>query len=214
MKSPTYYRLLIVAASLLAASQLSARPVGFSELSLLVRMHEPETSIKKEVAERKLLRGLTQPQEGILKSQGASDSLIQSLRNSNLVVSKEEAVAVESAAARESSASSAEIHLAGHHRHVLVFDVALGHPINLSQWGGLDYEIAFYSYRFAGEDHIQPALIDNVGTRTVVFRTTPFLSEGETFKPGRFPRYAVDQFQRHRCSKFLFRFETCCSGLE
>src|SRR6266404_1650103 len=193
MKSPTYYRLLIVAASLLAASQLSARPVGFSELSLLVRMHEPETSIKKEVAERKLLRGLTQPQEGILKSQGASDSLIQSLRNSNLVVSKEEAVAVESAAARESSASSAEIHLAGHHRHVLVFDVALGHPINLSQWGGLDYEIAFYSYRFAGEDHIQPALIDNVGTRTVVSPIIPTggLSANETVTSDWFPTNGV-----------------------
>jgi len=191
MKSPTYYRLLIVAASLLAASQLSARPIGFGELSLLVRMHEPETSIKKEVAERKLLRGLTQPQEGILKSQGASDSLIQSLRNSNLVVSKEEAAAVESAAAREASASAAEIHPAGHHRHVLVFDVALGHPINLSQWGGLDYEIAFYSYRFAGEDHIQPAFIDNVGTRTVVYRSIPLESEGEVFTEDWFPTNGV-----------------------
>jgi hypothetical protein len=190
MKSPTYYRLLIVAASLLAASQLFARPIGFSELSLLVRMHEPETSIKKEVAERKLLHGLTQPQEGILKSQGASDSLIQSLRNSNLVVSKEEAAAVESAA-RESSASAVEIHPAGHHRHVLVFDVALGHPINLSQWGGLDYEIAFYSYRFAGEDHIQPAFIDNVGTRTVVYRSIPLESEGEVFTEDWFPTNGV-----------------------
>ena len=191
MKSPTYYRLLIVAASLLAASQLSARPIGFGELSLLVRMHEPETSIKKEVAERKLLHGLTQPQEGILKSQGASDSLIQSLRNSNLVVSKEEAAAVESAAAREASASPAEIHPSGHHRHVLVFDVALGHPINLSQWGGLDYEIAFYSYRFAGEDHIQPAFIDNVGTRTVVYRSIPLESEGEVFTEDWFPTNGV-----------------------
>ena len=191
MKNPTYYRLLIVAASLLAASQLSARPIGFGELSLLVRMHEPETSIKKEVAERKLLHGLTQPQEGILKSQGASDSLIQSLRNSNLVVSKEEGAAVESAAARESSASPAEIHPSGHHRHVLVFDVALGHPINLSQWGGLDYEIAFYSYRFAGEDHIQPAFIDNVGTRTVVYRSIPLESDGEVFTEDWFPTNGV-----------------------
>src|SRR5438477_5507311 len=187
MESPTYYRLLIVATSLLAASQLSARPIGFSELSLLVRMHEPETSIRNEVADRKLLHGLTQPQEGILKSQGASDSLIQSLRNSNLVVSKEEAVAVESAAARESSASAAEMHPAGHHRHVLVFDVALGHPINLSQWGGLDYEIAFCSYRFAGEDHIQPAFIDNVGTRTIVSRYKAFEIEGEAYANDWFP---------------------------
>jgi len=193
MKSPTYYRLLIIAASLLAASQLSARPIGFSELSLMVRMHESETSIKNEVAARKLLHGLTQPQEGILKSQGASDSFIQSLRNSNLVVSKEEAVAVESAAARESSASAAEMHPAGHHRHVLVFDVALGHPINLSQWGGLDYEIAFYTYRFAGEDHIQPALIDNVGTRTVVSPIIPTggLSANETFTSDWFPTNGV-----------------------
>src|SRR6267142_3577891 len=174
MKSPTYYRLLVLAASLLVASQLSARPIGFSELSLMVRMHESESDIKNDVAERKLLHGLTQPQEGILKSQGASDSLIKSLRDSNLVVSKEEAAAAESAAAaRESSASSAEIHPGGHHRHVMVFDVAFGHPINLSQWGGLDYEIAFYSYRFAGEDHIQPALIDQVGTRTVVSPLVP-----------------------------------------
>ena len=191
MKSPAYYRLWIVAASLLVANQLSARPIGFSELSLMVRMHESEASIKSDVAERKLLHGLTQPQEGILKSQGASDSLIKSLRDSNLVASKEEAAASESAAARESSAPSAEIHPAGHHRHVFVFDVAFGHPLNLSQWGGLDYEIAFYSYRFAGEDHIQPALIDNVGSRTVVYRTTPLLSEGETFTADWYPTNGV-----------------------
>src|SRR5437868_9763415 len=132
MKSPAYYRLLILVASLLAAGQLSARPIGCSELSLMVRMHESESDIKNDIAERKLLHGLTQPQEGILKSQGASDSLIKSLRDSNLVVSKEEAAAVESAAARESSAPSAEMtSLPGHHRHVLVFDVAFGHPINL-----------------------------------------------------------------------------------
>src|SRR5258708_33227357 len=121
MKSPNYDRLLIVAASLLAGSQLSARPIGFSELSLMVRMHESETDIKNDVAQRKLLHGLTQPQEGILKSQGASDSLIKSLRDSNLAVSKEEAAAVEAAAAREASAPSAEMTShPGHHRHVLV----------------------------------------------------------------------------------------------
>ena len=191
MKSPTHYRLFILAAALLVSNQLFARPIGFSEISLMVRMHESETSIKNDVAERKLLHGLTQPQEGILKSQGASDSLIQSLRNSNLVASKEEAAAVESAATRESTAPSAEIRPSGHHRHVFVFDVAFGHPINLSQWGGLDYEIAFYSYRFAGEDHIQPALIDQVGTRTVVYRATPFMSEGETFTSDWFPTNGV-----------------------
>src|SRR2546421_5782986 len=192
MKNPIHYsRFLIVAAFLFSGGQLFARPIGFSELSLMVRMHESETDIKNDVAERKLLHGLTQPQEGILKSQGASDSLIKSLRDSNLVALKEEAAAAESAAARESGAPSAEIHPARHHRHVFVFDVAFGHPINLSQWGGLDYEVAFYSYRFAGEDHVQPALIDNVGTRTVVYRSTPFLSEGETFTSDWFPTNGV-----------------------
>src|SRR6266403_1091609 len=194
MKHPIDYRLLILAASVFLASQLSARPIGFTEVSLMVRMHESETSIKNEVAARKLLHGLTQPQEGILKSQGASDSLIKSLRDSNLVISKEEAAAVEAAAARESSARSAEITShPGHHRHVMVFDVAFGHPINLSQWGGLDYEIAFYSYRFAGEDHIQPALIDQVGTRTVVSPLVPTggLSVTETFPSDCFPTNGV-----------------------
>src|SRR5438552_18911005 len=192
MKSPTYYRLSVAAAALFLAAQLHARPIGFSEISLMVRMHEPESSIKNEATNRKLLHGLTQPQETLLKSQGASDSLLQSLRDSKLVVSKEEATAVETATAHASDNPSAEITShPGHHRHVLVFDVAFGHPINLSQWGGLDYEIAFYSYRFAGEDHIQPALIDNVGTRTVVYRTTPFLSEGETFTSDWFPTNGV-----------------------
>src|SRR5438105_2089226 len=190
MKSPTHYRLLVAVASLLLANSLFAKPIGFSELSLMVRMHQSETDIKSDVADRKLLHPLTQPQESLLKSQGASDSLIKSLRDSNLVASKEEAAAAESAIAHETSAPSAEMH-SGHHRHVLVFDVAFGHPVNLSQWGGLDYEIAFYSYRFAGEDHIQPALIDNVGSRTIVSRSIPLLSEGEVFTSDWFPTNGV-----------------------
>ena len=192
MKSPAYYRFLITAASLFVASQLHARPIGFSELSLMIRMHEPESTIKSEVAERKLLHGLTQPQETLLKQQGASDSFVQSLRDSKLVVSKEEAAAVENAAAHGSDNPSAEITShPGHRRHVLVFDVAFGHPINLSQWGGLDYEIAFYSYRFAGEDHIQPALIDQIGTRTVVYKTVPLESENEVFNEDWYPTNGV-----------------------
>jgi hypothetical protein len=154
-------------------------------------MHESEGSIKNDVAERKLLHGLTQPQEGILKSQGASDSLIKSLRDSNLVASKEEVAAVESAAREANAQANEPMSHPAHQRHVLVFDVAFGHPVNLSQWGGLDYEIAFYSYRFAGEDHIQPALIDNVGTRTVVYRSIPLESEGEVFNEDWYPTNGV-----------------------
>jgi hypothetical protein len=193
MKSPTHYRLFIAAAlSLVLIPQLQAKPVGFSELSLLVRMHEPEFSIKNELAERKLLHPLTQPQEGLLKSQGASDSLIKSLRDSSLLASKEEVAAVENAPVRENAAAPAEPMSPARHRgHVLVFDVAFGHPINLSQWGGMDYEIAFYSYRFAGEDHIQPAIIDNVGTRTVISRNLALQSEGEAFTDNWFPTNGV-----------------------
>jgi hypothetical protein len=190
MKRPTVYSLLIIATSLFMASQLSARPIGFSEVSLMVRMHESETDIKNDVAQRKLLHGLTQPQEGILKSQGASDSLIKSLRDSNLVASKDEVAAVE-AAARAANAPTPEIQ--NHYPRVQVFDVAFGHPINLSLWGGLDTEIAFYSYRFAGEDHILPAFIDQVGTRTVVSRLVPVagISEAEFFTEDWFPTNGV-----------------------
>jgi hypothetical protein len=193
MKSPTRYSFCIATAALLFTfSQLHARPIGFSEISLLVRMHESEVSIKNEVAERKLLHPLTQPQEAILKSQGASDSLIKELRDSNLVASKEEVAAAETTNAHETGAASSEMmSQAGHHRHVHVFDVALGHSINLSQWGGLDYEIAFYSYRFAGEDHFQPALVDQVGTKTIVSRTIPLVSEGEAFTSDWFPTNGV-----------------------
>jgi hypothetical protein len=193
MKHPSVYGLSIIAVALfLWTNQTSAGPIGFSEISLLVRAHESEASIKDEVSQRKLLHALTTPQENILKSQGASDSLIQSLRNSNLVVSKEAAAAFEAAAAREANPPpTKERARENGHLHVVVFDVGYGHPINFSQWGGLDYEIAFYSYRFAGEDHVQPAFIDNVLTRTEVTRTIPLASEGETFTEDWFPTNGV-----------------------
>lgn len=191
MKNPAHYRLCIASAalSLLITSPLFARPIGFSELSLMVRMHQSEADIKSDVAERKLLHPLTQPQEGILKTQGASDALLKSLRDSNLVASKEEAAAAESPTAHQVNGISGETQ--NHYSRVDVFEVAFGHPINLSRWGGLDYEIAFYSYRFAGEDHVQPALIDNVGTKTIVSRTIPLESEGEVFTSNWFPTNGV-----------------------
>ncbi len=94
----------------------------------------------------------------LLKQQGASDSLLKSLRDSNLVVSKEEAAAAESSVAQHANGAPTEPQT--YYPRVDIFEVAFGHPINLSRWGGLDYEIAFYSYRFAGEDHVLPALID------------------------------------------------------
>jgi hypothetical protein len=181
-------------AVLLCVGTASARPIGFSEISLMVRMHESETSIKDEVAQRKLLHPLTGPQESLLKSQGATDSLISSLRSSNLVASKEEVAAAEAATKHTAAqANDADTRAEHHGRHIHVFDVACGHPVNLSQWGGLDYEIAFYSYRFAGEDHIQPAIIDNVLTRTDVSRIVPTgsASEGELLTDDWYPTNGV-----------------------
>ena len=57
------------------------RPIDFSEVSLLVRAHESEATIRDEVARRKLMHSLTPQQESTLKTQGASDSLITATRN-------------------------------------------------------------------------------------------------------------------------------------
>lgn len=190
MNHPAVYSLsILLAGLLLAPGQLSARPINFNEVSLLVRCRESESSIREDVAHRKLMRPLTAQQEATLKAQGASDSLVQSLRNANLFASKEEVEEVDArdrrlAAARmeNESAPQPQVH---------VFNVAFGHPINLSEYGGADYEIAFYSYRVAGEDHIQPAMIDNVRTGTDVSRSIPLISEGEAFSSGFFPTNGV-----------------------
>ena len=49
-----------------------------------------------------------------------------------------------------------------------VFEVAAGHPINLSQWGGPDYELAFHAPTRLDEGREDAILIDNVGTGTHV----------------------------------------------
>ena len=128
-----------------------------------------------------------------LKAQGASDSLIRALRDANLVVTKEEAAVIETAPRTQVPQAAMESMPMQHGPNVHVFNVAFGHPVNLSQWGGLDYEIAFYSYRFAGEDHIQAAFVDQVGTRTEVSRVIPLLgtSETEAFSQNWFPSNAV-----------------------
>ena len=169
----------------------SARPIDFSEVSLLVRAHESESSISQEVSQRKLMHRLTPQQESTLKSQGASDSLIQSLHNSSWVASKEEVAVIETRDRQAQSQSREEAPMNNSRQHILIFNVAFGHPINLSEWGGSDYEIAFYSYRVAGEDYVQPALIDNVRTGIAVSRTIPLVSEGDAFAQDWYPTNEV-----------------------
>ncbi len=189
MKCPTSYSLSVAALSLLLwVNPALARPIDFNEVSLFVRAHESEASIKDEVASRKLMHPLTPQQESTLKAQGASDSLIQSLRNSSWIASKDDVAAIES---RDRQIRLHPREEAPANQRVFVFNVAFGHPINLSQWGGADYEIAFYSYRIAGEDYIEPALIDNVRTGTDVFRTIPLISESDAFARDWFPTNEV-----------------------
>ena len=175
------------------ATFASARPIDFNEVSLLVRCREPEASIMNDVSQRKLLHTLSADQENILKKQGASNSLIQSLRKSDLVVSKEEATAFEAARDEKArtKAAARETNDGEGSENVQVFDVALGHPMNLSQWGGSDYELAFYAYRSAGENVVEPALIDNIRTGSTVYRTITNKSEDEAF--GGFGRTAYRQ---------------------
>lgn len=192
MKRLTVYNICVLLAGclLLLPAQLDARPLDFNEVSLLVRVREPEAAIREEVGRRKLLRQFTPEQEATLKKQGASDSLVQALRNNNVIASKDE-VAVAEAQQQRLAAVHAEMVAQPTGPEVHVFNVAFGHPINLSQWGGSDYEFAIYSYRVAGEDHIQAAQIDNVRTGTDVSRTIPLLSEGETYASDFFPTNEV-----------------------
>ncbi len=194
MNNPVNYRLSIILAALFAVPLAGARPLDFREVSLLVRAHESESSIKDEVTRRKLMQPLTADQEAKLKSQGASDSLVSSLHGSNLVASKEE-IAIAERSTSHNEAAAMDSMSAHHGPRVHVFNVAFGHPINLSQWGGLDYEIALYSYRDAGEDYIQAAFVDPVATRTEVNRMIPLVSEGEAFTSDFYPRNEVRSFR-------------------
>jgi hypothetical protein len=180
---------LLATAAAFQATQAIATPIDYNEVSLLLRAGQSESSIINDVSHRKLLRALTPQQENTLKAQGASNSLLQALHRPDVVMPAADAAAYETrieqarknpapsrAVAQENSSSNHEFS-----NNVHIFNVAYGQPINLSQWGGLDYEIAFYSYRFAGEDHVEPAMIDNVRSVTEVSRPIRFTSEDEAF---------------------------------
>src|SRR5438067_668790 len=136
MKRPAFYNYLsiIPAVVLLIPFQSFARPIDFNELSLLVRVRESDSSIKDEVSRRKLMHSLTAQEESTLKAQGASDSLVQSLRNSGWVASKEEVAVAEKSDRQMKAEARAEMAMENAGPRVLVFNVAFGHPINLSQW--------------------------------------------------------------------------------
>jgi hypothetical protein len=180
--------ILITAIVVLAgAIGLTAAPVNFNEVSLWVRAKQTDKSILTEVSQRKLSKTLTPAQESTLKSQGASDSLVQSLRNSALVAPSTEVAATETKAPAPKRGPAPEPDRDSAADNLRVFDVTAGHPINLSQWGGPDYEFAFNIYRYAGENVIEPVLVDTVRTYTDVAHYVGVLGTG--------PRTAVPHFR-------------------
>src|SRR3954471_21624761 len=93
-------KIILVTAITVLAGAISAlaAPVNFNEVSLWVRAKETDKSILNEVKERKLAKPLTPQQEATLKSQGASESLVQSLRSSAVVASSPDVAATETKA--------------------------------------------------------------------------------------------------------------------
>src|SRR4051812_41584866 len=185
--------ILVTAITVLAgAVSALAAPVNFNEVSLWVRAKETDKSILNEIKERKLAKALSPQQESILKSQGASDSLVQSLRSSAVVAPQTDVAANETKASAPKVAPAPEPDndTGSDNLQVYVFEVAAGHPLNLSQWGGPDYEFAFNIYRYAGENVIEPVLVDTVRTYTDVANYVGVQPTG--------PRTAVPHFRPNR----------------
>lgn len=146
---------------------VTAAPLNFSEVSLWVRARETDQSIVTEVSQRKLARALTPQEEAVLKTQGASDSLVQALRSPKVIASAAE-VAASEVKPQPRIPHSQEIASESAADNLHIFEVAAGHPVNLSQWGGPDCEFAFNIYRFAGENIVEPVIVDTVRTYTDV----------------------------------------------
>jgi hypothetical protein len=188
--------ILVTAIAVLAgAISLAAAPVNFNEVSLWVRSRQTDKSILTEISQRKLAKALTPQQESALKSQGASDSLVQTLRTPTLIASSAEVAATETKAPAPKLAPAPESDRDSAADNLHIFEVMAGHPINLSQWGGPDYEFAFHIYRYAGENIIEPVLIDTVRTYTDVAHYVGVLGTG--------PRTAVPYFRSGRLTPYL-----------
>ncbi len=174
MKSPLRIPLIAVSITCsLFLTKANAEPIDFSEVSLLLRARESEPSIIQEVSRRKLVRALSPQQDNTLKTQGASESLLQALRRPDLTLAPADATAFE--ARREQIRSVPPVpaprsSIDAEQDGLEIFEVSVGHPINLSQWGGPDYEFAFHSPTRLDEGREDAVLIDNVRTGTHVAR--------------------------------------------
>jgi septal ring factor EnvC (AmiA/AmiB activator) len=101
---PMKPKLTTLALLLAAPCWLAAAPIAYDEVSLLIRMHETDSYIAQQVAQRRLVRPLTPAQEATLKAQGASEGFLAALRNPNTTLSDAEAVAFETRRAAQKQA--------------------------------------------------------------------------------------------------------------
>jgi hypothetical protein len=153
-----------IALFLALAASAFARPLEFSELSLLVRAHESDSSVISIAASRKLSHPLTPAQEATLRAQGASDSLLRSLHNSNLVLSPAAATAYENASFAPAAARTSSDSALPKRQNVAIIDVAVDQPVNLSQWGGPDIDLAFRAREIVDTGRPELDLIETAGT--------------------------------------------------
>jgi hypothetical protein len=180
---------------LATAMAVTAAPINFSEVSLWVRARETDQSIVREVSQRKLAHALTPQQEATLKSQGASNSLVQSLRSPNVLAAPADVAVGEVKSQPPTMPQTQEMAADSAADDLRIFEVSPGHPINLSQWGGPDYEFAFNVLRFMGEDIVEPVVVDTVRTYTDVATYIGPLTTGPRttqpyFRSERFTPYA------------------------
>jgi hypothetical protein len=187
--------MLMIFAAFAGAITITAAPVNFSEVSLWVRARETDRSIVREVSQRKLASALTPQQEATLKSQGASDSLVQSLRNQKVIAPPAELAASETRPQPPRTPQAQETTTDSEADNLHIFEVSSGHPINLSRWGGPDCEFAFNVFRFAGENIVEPVIVDTVRSYTDVATYIGPLSNG--------PRSAQPHFRSERFIPYL-----------
>jgi hypothetical protein len=185
---------MAILAALATATTVSARPTDFSEISLWVRARETDQSIVREVSQRKLALALTPQQEATLKSQGASDSLVRSLRSPNIIAAPAD-VAASEVKSQPPMPHTQEMAPDSAADNLRIIDVSSGHAINLSQWGGPDCELAFNVFRFVGEDIVEPVVVDTVRTYDDVATYTGPLGTG--------PRTTQPYFRSERFTPYL-----------
>jgi hypothetical protein len=175
---PTKILLVTVFTVLLTAFGAAAAPINFSEVSLWVRARETDQSILREVSQRKLAKALSPQEESTLKNQGASNSLIQSLKSPALVAPPADVAPTEGKSPTTRTTSMHDSDGGSPADNLHIFEVSAGHPVNLSQWGGPDHEFAFNIFRYAGENIVEPVLVDQVRTYTDVAHYVGVLGTG------------------------------------